>query len=62
MIMLQRLIKVDGQVRTDLNYPAGFMDVISIDKTNEHFRLLLDVKGRFAVHPIKAEEAKVRFR
>lgn len=24
-IMMQRLIKVDGKVRTDSNYPAGFM-------------------------------------
>lgn len=24
-IVMQRLIKVDGKVRTDANYPAGFM-------------------------------------
>ena len=24
-IVMQRLIKVDGKVRTDSNYPAGFM-------------------------------------
>lgn len=24
-IVMQRLIKVDGKVRTDTNYPAGFM-------------------------------------
>lgn len=24
-IMMQRLIKVDGKVRTDITYPAGFM-------------------------------------
>ena len=34
-------------------------DVISIEKTNENFRLLYDVKGRFTVHRIKPEEAKV---
>merc|ERR1712168_929668 len=33
------------------------MDVITIDKTNEHFRLIYDTKGRFAVHRISAEEA-----
>jgi len=27
-------------VRTDTTYPAGFMDVIDIDKTDEHFRLV----------------------
>lgn len=60
MILMQRLIKVDGKARTDLKYPAGFMDVISIEKTNEYFRLLYDVKGRFIVHRIQAEEAKYK--
>jgi len=59
-IVMQRLIKVDGKVRTDKNYPAGFMDVISIDKTKEYFRLMYDVKGRFIVHRVTAEEAKYK--
>lgn len=37
-----------------------YSDVISIEKTGEHFRLIYDVKGRFTVHRITAEEAKVR--
>ena len=37
-ILMQRLVKVDGKVRTDTTYPAGFMDVIQIEKTEEHFR------------------------
>ena len=56
-ILMQRLVQVDAKVRTDVNFPAGFMDVISIPKTNEHFRLLFDVKGKFAVHRITKEEA-----
>ena len=71
-ILAQRLIKVDGQVRTDSNYPAGFQgtslsiysltvsDVITIDKTSENFRLIYDVKGRFTIHRITAEEAKYK--
>ena len=62
---MQRLIKVDGKVRTDPTFPAGFMDVISIEKTDEHFRLIYDTKGRFTIHRITDEEsayklAKVR--
>jgi hypothetical protein len=38
MILMQRLVKVDGKVRTDTTYPAGFMDVITLDKTDDHFR------------------------
>jgi small subunit ribosomal protein S4e len=37
------------------------LDVISIPKVNEHYRLLFDIKGRYTVHPIKADEAKVFF-
>lgn len=37
-----------------------FLDVISIEKTGENFRLIYDVKGRFIVHRITNEEAKVR--
>uniref|UniRef100_A0A803YJF7 40S ribosomal protein S4 n=1 Tax=Meleagris gallopavo TaxID=9103 RepID=A0A803YJF7_MELGA len=59
-ICMQRFIKIDGKVRTDITYPAGFMDVISIEKTGEHFRLVYDTKGRFAVHRITAEEAKYK--
>jgi len=56
-ILMQRLIKVDGKVRTDTNFPTGFMDVIGIEKTGENFRLIYDTKGRFIVHRITPEEA-----
>jgi len=57
MIVMQRLIKVDGKARTDMFFPAGFMDVISIDKTKENFRMLHDTKGKFVLHKINKEEA-----
>ncbi|KAI9715879.1 MAG: 40S ribosomal protein S4 [Candelaria pacifica] len=57
---MQRLVKVDGKVRTDSTYPAGFMDVISIEKTNENFRLVYDTKGRFTVHRISSDEAEYK--
>ncbi|CAO1623392.1 unnamed protein product [Parajaminaea phylloscopi] len=59
-ITAQRLIKVDGKVRTEPTYPTGFMDVVSIEKSGEHFRILYDVKGRFVVHRITAEEASYK--
>ena len=49
---MQRHVKVDGKVRTDSTYPAGFMDVVQIEKTDEHFRLVYDAKGRFVTHRI----------
>jgi len=60
MIVMQRLIKVDGKVRTDMFYPAGFMDVVAIDKTKENFRLLYDTKSRFVLHKIAKEEASYK--
>mmetsp|Transcript_73756 Transcript_73756/g.171058 ORF Transcript_73756/g.171058 Transcript_73756/m.171058 type:complete len:262 (-) Transcript_73756:72-857(-) len=57
MIVMQRLIKVDGKVRTDMKFPAGFMDVVQIEKTKEDYRLLPDTKGRFRLHKISKEEA-----
>jgi len=51
------LIKVDGKIRRDHRFPLGQMDVVSIEKTNEHFRILLDSNGRFVPHRIDAKEA-----
>ncbi|CCJ29887.1 unnamed protein product, partial [Pneumocystis jirovecii] len=56
-ILMQRLVKVDGKVRTDHTYPAGFMDVISIERTGENFRLVYDTKGRYMIHRITSMEA-----
>jgi len=60
MIVMRRLVQVDGKVRTDLNYPAGFQDVISLPKTDRIFRLLYDVKGRFVLHRISKEESQFK--
>jgi small subunit ribosomal protein S4e len=59
-IVMRRLVKIDGKVRTDINYPAGFQDVVTIDKTDEKFRLLYDTKGRFVLHRISAEEGQYK--
>jgi small subunit ribosomal protein S4e len=57
MIVMRRQVEVDGKVRTDINYPAGFMDVVSIPKTKEQFRVMYDVKGRYVLHAIDAAES-----
>jgi small subunit ribosomal protein S4e len=36
------------------------IDVITIEKTDEVFRLLYDTKGRFIAHRISAEESKYK--
>jgi small subunit ribosomal protein S4e len=56
-ICMERCVKVDGKVRTDHNYPSGFMDVIELEKSNDRFRLMYDTKGRFVLHRVDREEA-----
>jgi|TARA_B110000305_G_C19342736_1_gene590019 small subunit ribosomal protein S4e len=51
------LIKVDGKIRRDPKFPLGQMDVVTIERTNQHFRILMDVKGRFLPHKIDSKEA-----
>merc|ERR1719149_451944 len=38
MICMQRLIKVDGKTRSDMFFPAGFMDVVNIDKMLDYIK------------------------
>jgi len=53
-------IAVDGKIRKDPRFPAGLMDVISIKKTGELYRVLYDVKGRFILRNIGQEEGKFK--
>jgi len=59
-IVRGRMVKVDGKVRTDTTFPAGFMDVVTLEKTAENFRLLYDPKGRFTIQRIAPTEAKYK--
>jgi len=57
MIVMRRHVEVDKRIRTDINYPTGFMDVIEIAKTEDRFRVLYDQKGRFVLHQLEPDEA-----
>lgn len=54
------LIKVDGKIRRDPRFPLGIMDVVTIERTGEFFRILYDVKGRYQAHKIDAKEASFK--
>jgi len=56
-ILSKRLVEVDGRVRTDIRFPVGLMDVISFNKLNKHYRMLVDWKGRLVPMEIGKEEA-----
>jgi len=60
MICMEKHVKVDGKVRTEPNFPAGFMDVIEIPKAGDQFRLIYDTKGRYVLHRIDDMEKKFK--
>jgi len=60
MICMQKQIKVDGKIRVDPNFPAGFMDVVELPKSGDQFRLMYDTKGRFVLHRVSNEEKKFK--
>jgi len=51
-------ILVDGRRRKDLRFVVGVMDTISIPKTKENFRVIIDAKGKLALIKIDEKEAK----
>jgi small subunit ribosomal protein S4e len=56
MIVMRRHVEVDKRIRTDINFPTGFQDVVTMPKTGDAFRVLYDVKGRFVLQTIEKEE------
>jgi small subunit ribosomal protein S4e len=50
----------EGEVGSGSTVNKHFMDVVSIPKTDENFRLLYDTKGRYVPLKISAEEAKYK--
>jgi len=60
MICMEKHVTVDGKVRTDPHFPAGFMDVVEIKRSNDVFRLVYDTKGRFVLHRIDENEKKYK--
>ena len=70
LICMDKLVQVDGKIRSDPCFPTGFMDVVTLgdaskvfdEKANvDRFRVLYDVKGRFKLIRItKASEAKYK--
>lgn len=62
LICMEKLVQVDGKIRTDPCFPTGFMDVVTLgeyskiydDKASvDRYRVLYDAKGRFKLIRIK---------
>jgi len=53
-----REILIDGKKVRDARRPIGIMDVVSIPKNKENFRMMLDRLGKFRLVRISDDEAK----
>ncbi len=56
-ILANRVVKVDGRVITDIKFPIGFMDVITIETTGQNYRALYDVSGKLRIVEIPEDHA-----
>ena len=59
-ILNNKEVLVDCKIRKDCKFITGFMDTISIPKLKEHYRIILNKKGKLFLLPITEQEAKVK--
>lgn len=60
-ILNNKLVKVDGRVVKEKQYPLGFMDMITIDNgTNSAFRIVYDNLGRLVPIKVDAENMDIK--
>lgn len=53
-------VLVNGKKKLNHKSVCGLFDVITVKKTNEHYRLILGINGKFKLQKITAEESKFR--
>jgi small subunit ribosomal protein S4e len=56
-IIKKREINIDGRPVKDHKFPIGLMDVLSIKKIDEHYRMMIDKKGKLRFMKIKSTDA-----
>jgi len=56
-IIGSRKVQIDGKIVTNPKFPVGLMDVVSFPERKEHYRILLDIRGRLRLVKITKEEA-----
>jgi small subunit ribosomal protein S4e len=56
-ILGRREVLVDGKVRINYKHPVGLMDVISIPKIDQHYRVMLDPRGKISLRKIEGTQA-----
>jgi len=59
-IATSKMILINGKEITSPKFPVGIFDVITLKKTNQHFRIYLGANRKFKLHKIDSSEAKIR--
>jgi small subunit ribosomal protein S4e len=59
-IISSRGILIDGRIVTDEKFAVGFMDVVTISKIGNNYRMSLDTHGRLKLTAITPDEAKIK--
>ena len=59
-ILGTRDVTVDGLRRRDYRFPLGLFDVLSLNDINEHFRVILDKKGKIDLIKISNKEKSLK--
>ena len=59
-ILEKRDVTVDGTRRKNSRFPVGLFDVLSLNDINEHFRVILDKKGKIDLIKIGKEESTLK--
>ena len=59
-ILGKRNVTVDGIRRNDYRFPVGLLDVLSLNDSDEHFRVILDKKGKISLIKIGKGESSLK--
>jgi small subunit ribosomal protein S4e len=59
-VLNQGEIMVDGRIVKDKKRGIGLMDVLSIKSLNEHYRMLIDKRGKLFLKKIPESESKLK--
>lgn len=59
-ILSGRQVLIDGGVRRDPRFPIGLMDVVQLPAIGRNYRILLDRRGRLALHEIPQTEVSFK--
>lgn len=53
-------VLIDGRIVKDRKFPVGLMDIVSIPKLNQHYRMLLNQRGKFEL--VKIPQGKEQWK